>query len=206
MRLEPLQPSTRFYPRFSLLRLRSSGFGSQTSDSRPFQSAPLIACGLVAFASDSPLTGLSSPLDMHSLARYPQRTQQRLSAAVFYDYWVSGSFNSLSRVLFNFPSRYLYAIGLSTCLRLGVDASRLPAPYPRSGTLDAVSSFSRLLTGLSPCVALHSRSVQLRERRLKDSPITPHLSHVSVRDSVCLVPCSVALTSGIPFGFFSCGY
>ena len=62
MHLEPLQPSTRFYPRFSFSTLRSSGFGLHTSDSRPFQSAPLIACGLVAFASGPPLTGLPLPL------------------------------------------------------------------------------------------------------------------------------------------------
>ncbi len=44
--------------------------------------------------------------------------------------------NSRSGVLFNVPSRYLYAIGLETYLGLEVDAPRIPAPFPRSSTLD----------------------------------------------------------------------
>ena len=44
--------------------------------------------------------------------------------------------NSRSGVLFNFPSRYLYSIGLETYLGLEVDAPRIPAPFPRDGTLD----------------------------------------------------------------------
>jgi hypothetical protein len=34
-------------------------------------------------------------------------------------YKVSGSFDSLSKVLFNFPSQYLFAIGLTTLFSLG---------------------------------------------------------------------------------------
>lgn len=44
--------------------------------------------------------------------------------------------NSRSGVLFNVPSRYLYAIGLETYLGLEVDAPRIPAPFPRSSTLE----------------------------------------------------------------------
>ena len=40
---EPLQASTRFYPRFTLPRIRSTGFGSSWSDSRRFHTV-LLAC------------------------------------------------------------------------------------------------------------------------------------------------------------------
>ena len=39
-------------------------------------------------------------------------------------------------MLFNFRSRYLYAIGLKEYLDLEVGASRIPAQYPVNGTLD----------------------------------------------------------------------
>lgn len=35
---------------------------------------------------------------------------------------------------------------------------------------------------------------------------TPHFPYISVKDSVCLIPLSVALTYGISIDFFSCGY
>ena len=73
---------------------------------------------------------------MHSLARYSKRTTQTRGSVPFYVYEISGSFDSLSRVLFNFPSRYLYAIGLETYLRLEVSTSQLPAPFPGSSTQD----------------------------------------------------------------------
>ena len=51
--LEPLQTSTRFYPRFILPRTRSTGFGSLSSDSRNINTAllALASCEHVAFAS-----------------------------------------------------------------------------------------------------------------------------------------------------------
>lgn len=45
-----LQASTRFYSRFTLPRIRSTGFGSYSCDFRHFHTLPLIACGLIAFA------------------------------------------------------------------------------------------------------------------------------------------------------------
>lgn len=52
----PLRPSTQFYPRFSLPRNRSNRFGSQVSDCGHFHTPPLIACGLVAFATHASCT------------------------------------------------------------------------------------------------------------------------------------------------------
>ncbi len=113
---------------------------------------------------------LPSPHPRHSLAHYSQRTLTLLEALEDYPYMVSGSLNSLSRVLFNFPSRYLYAIGLSTCLRLEVDASHLPAPFPRDSTQDTFSALSTLTTGLSPSLARRSRRLCRIERSLNESP------------------------------------
>ena len=132
---EPLQASTRFYPHFTLPWVRSSGFGSYPSDSRQVNTSPLIACGLVGFPTGSPFQ-VTLATQIHSLARYSKRTTEPRRALSLYRYEASGAFDSLVRVLFNIPSRYSYAIGLQTYLRLGVDASRLPTQYPMRGTLE----------------------------------------------------------------------
>lgn len=135
MYVEPLRPSTRFYSRFSLPRGRSNRFGSQPCDYRHFHTSPLIACGLVAFATPS-LLQVKLATELHSLARYSKRTMHRqsIAEASHYQYLVSESFHSLLWVLFSFPSRYSFAIGLLACLALEVDAPYLPASYPRGGT------------------------------------------------------------------------
>ena len=61
------------------------------------------------------------------------------------------------------------------------------------------------LTGLSPYIVLHSRRLRVLQRRLKNSPITPHLPYISTKDSVCLNPRSVALTNGISLISFPAG-
>jgi hypothetical protein len=111
MHVAPLQASTGYYPHFTLSRARSNGFGYDPSDFRPFQTPRLIACALVAFARH-PSFRVMLATQVNSLARYSKRTTEHLSALPFHNYQVSGSFNSLSRVLFNFPSRYYYSIGL----------------------------------------------------------------------------------------------
>ena len=52
MHVEPVLASARFYPCFTIPRNRSSGFGSNSSNFRPFQTSPLAlaCCGLFAFA------------------------------------------------------------------------------------------------------------------------------------------------------------
>ena len=169
MHTAPLQASTGFYPHFTLPWIRSTGFGSHPSDSRRFHTAPLIACGLVAFASASSCR-VNLATQMHSLARYSKRTTQTRRFVPFYVYKVSGSFYSLSRVLFNVPSRYLYAIGLETYLRLEVSISQLPAPYPGSSTQDTSTACLVIATGLSPCFAARSSALCVSKRGLKGGP------------------------------------
>lgn len=62
MHTAPLLASTGFYPHFTMLRIRSIGFGSHPSDSRRFHTALLIACERVAFAAASCRMQLALPL------------------------------------------------------------------------------------------------------------------------------------------------
>ena len=87
----------------------------------------------------------------YSLARYSKRTLEHRSALARCRCQISGSFNSLLWVLFNFPSRYFSSIGLKTYLGLEVDASQVPAQYPMCGTQElARFSTQLLLRGFHP--------------------------------------------------------
>jgi hypothetical protein len=149
--------------------IRSTGFGSHPSDSRRFHTVLLIACEHIAFASAS-FCQVNLATQMHSLARYSKRTTQTRRSVPFDVYEISGSFNSLLRVLFNFPSRYSYAIGLETYLRLEVSTSQLPAPYPGSSTQDTSTACLVIATGLSPFIAAHSSALCVSKRGLKGGP------------------------------------
>ena len=58
---ELLQASTRFYPRFTLPRVRSSGFGSYAGDSWRFHTTPLTSCGRSVSLRLPELLRLASP-------------------------------------------------------------------------------------------------------------------------------------------------
>ena len=156
----PLQASTRFYPHFALLRVRSHGFGSYASDSRHFHTSPLIACGLVGFPTGT-LLKVTLATYVNSLARYSKRTVELLRALPPYSYQVSGSFNSLLRVLFNFPSLYSYTIGLYTYLGLEVDASHIHTQYPVCVTLDTPSPSVYLYGGFTLYAAPFQETLSL---------------------------------------------
>ena len=57
-----------------------------------------------------------------------------LRATSGHHYLVSGTFHPPIGVLFSFPSRYFYSIGLETYLELGVDASHIQTRYPTDPT------------------------------------------------------------------------
>ena len=111
LHVETLQASTKFYPGFTLPKRRSSSFRSNPSDFWHFHTTLLMNCEFVGFPADS-LCKVILATQIHSLARYSKRTVQFLRTVPFYYYQVSGSLNSLLGVLFNFPSRYSFAIGL----------------------------------------------------------------------------------------------
>ena len=127
---------------------------------------------------------------MHSLARYSKRTIQLFQAVSHCPHQISGSFDSLSRVLFNIPSQYWCAIGFEEYLRLEVDASLLQTQCPMSPTQDTshLCCFSR--TGLSPCIVCRSRQLLLKQLRgLMQGLVTPHVLPVSrkIRFALCCV-------------------
>ena len=130
----------RYCYRFTLPTARSSGFGSYPSDLGIFIPSILHAAQ-ICFRSDYISQIFSLATQINSLIRYSKRTIQLLKAVSYFHHQVSGSFHSLLRVLFNFPPRYQYTIGLSEYLELEVDASHLPAQFPMSCTLEIARSF-----------------------------------------------------------------
>ena len=108
----PLQASTSYYTRFTLPTARSPRFGSDPSDYYALSYATPRKLRVYCFRSGFSFLKINLATKVNSLARYSKRTMQHLDAASHYHYQISGSFDSLVRVLFNFPSRYSYAIGL----------------------------------------------------------------------------------------------
>ena len=174
---------------------------------RPSRLTTLRTC---CFRFASPDDRVRLATERNSPARYSKRTAQPLRAVPYYPYNVSGSLNSLSRVLFTFPSRYSFAIGLSTYLALEVDASHIPDPSPGAGTLEPTRAFlgypygAITLYGMSfqTTSGFQGRALPLKEELAQ----TPHPRLLSQPRSVCAVRCSLAVTNRIPVGFFSSGY
>ena len=81
----PLQASTAFYRRFTLPKVRSSGFGLHPSDSWHFHTTLLASCEHVAFAL-GPSCRITLATQMNSLARYSKRMVQLRRAVPSYDY------------------------------------------------------------------------------------------------------------------------
>jgi hypothetical protein len=75
-------------------------------------------------------------------------------------------------VLFSVHSRYLFAIGLGSCLVLAVDAGHIDEGYPTLATLDLAHAVLVSATGLSPCIALRSRRLRGDGPTMRASPNT----------------------------------
>jgi len=71
-------------------------------------------------------------------------------------------------------------------------------------TLELSQTLFVLFTGLSPSEVLHSSKFKLTNMVFNESQ--PHLLYITIKDSVCLVLSSVALTNSISFDFFSYRY
>jgi hypothetical protein len=121
-------------------------------------------------------------------------------------YKVSGSFDSLSKVLFNFPSRYLFAIGLTPLFSLGwnippTSDCTLKQPYSTVPPIDPnVKASYRTVTFCSPVFQLSSPT-----KTLVLDGLIPHISlqRLVYRDSGWALPLSLAATNGISVDFFS---
>ena len=116
---ELLQASTRFYPRFTLPRVRSSGFGSCASDSWRFHTTPLVNCGLLVSLRLPDVSAVSLATHTHSLARYSKRTMHTRTCASYYSSTISRALHSLRRVLFSVPSRYWIRYRTHDVFRVG---------------------------------------------------------------------------------------
>ena len=157
----------------------------------------------------SPLTRTPWPVfrnGQHDTA--PQLTLLRcLHAMLVCSRLVSGSFNLPLRVLFSVHSRYYCAIGLETYLGLEVCDSQIHARYPTHTTQDALT-LPLASVPLRDCHPLWSsipgniRVLWRRDVRV----YTPHVPDVSIGDSVCPIPFSIAFTNGISIDFFSSPY
>ncbi len=107
---------------------------------------------------------------------------------------VSCTLHPSSEVLFNFPSRYYYAIGLEKYLALDATFTHIHCPLPRTITQNMIRSSLLPPTGVSPSLPELSRSLWFG---FKDRNIiikTPHLYYVTIADSVWAVSISLAAT------------
>ena len=118
---------------------------------------------------------------------------------------VSSAFHSLLRVLFNFPSRYSFAIGLKEYLELEDDDPCFLARQSTHNTLETRKYiFLFLHTRLSLSLACRSRQLLLQRKILL--LFAPHLRHLTTPDSVCSLLVSVDPNNSISIDFFSCRY
>ena len=118
MHTEPLRASTRFYPCFTLPRVRSPGFGSHPSDSKHFHTSRLVACALLVSLRVLFTKKITLATAMHSLVRYSKRTLQPRRAATilsplgfrFFSLPVTGTFQLSLTVLVRYRSQNIFRI------------------------------------------------------------------------------------------------
>jgi hypothetical protein len=127
----------------------------------------------------------------HSLARFSKRTtEHRLSMGPTAGSHPCRSPRSLScpvalsptdfklyftsrwRILFSVRSRYLFTIGLESCLVLVVDADHVREEYPIPASPELTHAVLVCTTGLSPCFALRFRRLHTDGRTVRVSPYT----------------------------------
>ena len=119
--------------------------------------------------------------------------------------------NSLFKVLFNFPSRYLFAIGLVAIFSLGWSLPPSLGCIPKqpdSGD-ESTRDDSRHPRGLTPAVGdgpIHENSDASQSPQVPS--LTPQVPPASGDRGIrCwALPCSLAVTEGILVGFFSSAY
>ncbi len=111
---------------------------------------------------------------INSLARYSKRTTHNLSRVSHHTTRFQDLFYSLLRVLFSFPSRYSFAIGLKTCLGLEVDASQIRAKYPVGATRGTPTPSCLPLRDCHPISRPIPGDFGSAGSGLKKSPTNPH--------------------------------
>jgi len=150
-----------------------------------------------AFLSSSTSKELSFALLRH---KTKPKTPLNLRLASLYRFLLNGfkSFNSLFKVLFIFPSQYLFAIGFPLIFSLGRSLSPTLSSNPKE--LDSMKAvFDSVLspsTGISPSLSEYSRlSYAIRPPPTNFSRLQFFL--LLKRFSIWAFACSVALTNAI---------
>jgi hypothetical protein len=171
---ELLQASTAFYRRFTLPRVRSSGFGSYSSDLWRFHTTLLVNCersvslrlpGFLRLASPRKYT----PWHVIQNGRCTTEAAHLSITKRFH------ALLTLREEFFSaFPRGTKFAIGLTTYLGLEVVVPQIRTPYPRRAIQDTFTSSHSVLTGLSPSMAPRSSGLELEKVGLKEGPATPH--------------------------------
>ena len=117
LHVEPLQASTKFYLRFTLLRVRSLGFGSYPSDSRHFHTLLLTSCELIGFPSDAFLNyprhsdTLPGPLFETYGTTPKSRTMLKLLGFRLFSLPVTGFFQLSITVLVRYRTQNVFRVG-----------------------------------------------------------------------------------------------
>jgi len=171
---ELLQASTAFYRRFTLPRVRSSGFGSYSSDLWRFHTTLLVNCersvslrlpGFLRLASPRKYT----PWHVIQNGRCTTEAAHLSITKRFH------ALLTLREEFFSaFPRGTNFAIGLTTYLGLEVVVPQIRTPYPRRAIQDTFTSSHPVLTGLSPSMAPRSSGLEFGRVGLKEGPATPH--------------------------------
>ena len=123
--------------------------------------------------------------------------------------WFHALLNSLFKVLFNFPSWYLFAIGLVLYLALDGVYHPIWAAFPNNPTLGANPGHIVLLIRvLHPLWTLSHNHVDLEQLQYAVGldPNTTFPTDVSHRIRCWAIPCSLAATKGILVSFLSSAY
>ncbi len=115
--------------------------------------------------------------------------------------------NSLFKVLFNFPSRYLFAIGLVLYLALDGVYHLICAAISNNTTQEYSHDSTRLtITGLTPSMGPQSYGFIDSHVGQREYPYATFPNRFTLRDSAWAFPCSLAVTGGILVSFFSSAY
>ena len=151
-----VRASITCYRDFTLAKCRSPGFASAHADSTP--SSGSLSLRMRASSRLSSPAKATRRLIMQKARRHALKARSdRLRAHGFRIY-----FNLLGGVLFTFPSRYWYAIGLAGVFSLAGWSRRIQAGLHVSRpTQDAARGTKASATGLSPSAAPLSRRPRL---------------------------------------------
>ena len=118
---------------------------------------------------------------------------------------VSGTFNSLSKVLCTFPSRYLFAIGLELVLSLRWNVPPNLRSRPREHDSECTVTYAatvRCQTGFSPSIMPVAKGLTPAKMLVTCLHTTTHKAEGPCF-SIWALPCSFAITKGILFSFNS---